>query len=363
MDSNGHPPKATCQKVLILILFQLGLSAIFFSYTRISVKPDLGNPVPVMLHPPKHLENSLPLDKQSSKLTILLWTWPFGTPFLIKKCSQLLGIPDCYITADRSQYQKADAIIVHHRDVCSSPKRLPQEPRPLLQRWIWFNMESPTTSPNLGLMDNHFNLTMSYRRDSDIFTPYGWMEALSQPQNITIPHKSKLVAWVVSSWKPGTHRVKYYEELKKYLQVDIYGQHHLPLPQGKHLSTLSQYKFYLAFENSIHEDYITEKVWKNAFHAGAVPVVLGPPRKNYELYMPPDSFIHVNDFPSARELAKFLHELDRNTTRYQSYFHWRSWLKPFGEFSWAIHFCKACWALQKKPIQYQTVPELSKWFK
>ncbi|XP_042322920.1 LOW QUALITY PROTEIN: 3-galactosyl-N-acetylglucosaminide 4-alpha-L-fucosyltransferase FUT3-like [Sceloporus undulatus] len=364
MDSKGQQPlNLTCRKVVTLALFQLGLSAIFFTCVRMSGKPDPGTPVPGTLHPPKQPVNSLPIERRSSNLTILLWTWPFGIPFAIERCSQVLGIPDCYITANRSWYRKADAVIVHHRDVSSSPKRLPQEPRPASQRWVWFNLESPSASPNLGFMDNHFNLTMSYRRDSDIFSPYGTMEVLPRPQNVTVPPKSKLVAWVVSNWDLHSHRVKYYEELKKYLQVDVYGRHHSPLPDSKRFSTLSQYKFYLAFENAIHEDYITEKVWRNAFRSWAVPVVLGPPRENYENYMPPDSFIHIHDFPSAKELAKFLHELDRNTTRYQSYFHWRSWLKPVGQFTYAQHFCKACRDLQKKPLQYQTVPALSKWFK
>ncbi|KAH0615684.1 hypothetical protein JD844_025985 [Phrynosoma platyrhinos] len=363
MDSNGQPLNRTCQKVLTFALFQLGLSAVLFTYIRISGKPDPGSPVSVMLYQPKQLEMSLPVDKRSSNLTILLWTWPFGTPFAIERCSQALGIPNCDITANRSWYQKADAVIVHHQDVCGSPERLPQEPRPPFQRWIWFNMESPSATPNLSFMDKRFNLTMTYRRDSDIFSPYGMMEVLPHPQNITIPPKSKLVAWVVSNWDSGSQRVKYYEELRKYLQVDVYGKYHLPLLDNKLLSTLSQYKFYLSFENAIHKDYITEKVWRNAFNSWAVPVVLGPPRKNYENYMPPDSFIHVNDFPSAQELAKFLLELDRNTTRYQSYFHWRSWLKLIGQFTWPQHFCKACWELQKKPLRYQTLPALSKWFK
>ncbi|XP_053149190.1 3-galactosyl-N-acetylglucosaminide 4-alpha-L-fucosyltransferase FUT3-like [Hemicordylus capensis] len=303
------------------------------------------------------------IENNTSKLTILLWTWPFGVGFTLKKCSQLLGIPDCHMTADRSWYHKADAVVIYHRDVCSSPRQLPQVPRPPFQRWIWFNLESPSNSPNLGFMDNQFNLTMSYRRDSDIFTPYGWLELLTEPQNVTIPPKSKLVAWAISNWNPASKRVKYYKKLKKYIQVDVYGQGHLPLPQDKQLSTLSQYKFYLAFENSIHEDYITEKFWKNSLLSGAVPVVCGPPRKNYERFLPSDAFIHIEDFQTAKDLANFLKELDRNATRYQSYFQWRTWLKPSGQRSFSLHYCKACRALQTTSIQFQTVPELSKWFR
>ncbi|XP_042334727.1 3-galactosyl-N-acetylglucosaminide 4-alpha-L-fucosyltransferase FUT3-like [Sceloporus undulatus] len=339
--------------------FSVGISGIVFIYIR-SVNLDLGVPI---LQPPQPLRSSPLIEKTISNFTILLWTWPFGVCSHIEKCSRLLGIPDCHITIERSWYSKADAVLIHHFDLYGNPKRLPQEPRPLSQRWIWFNLESPTSHSVQSFLDNRFNLTMTYRRDSDIYTPYGWMEVLPQKQNVTIPPKSKLVAWAVSNWKPDSRRVKYYEELKKYLQVDIYGRHRLPLPQDQHLSTLSHYKFYLAFENSIHEDYITEKVWRNAFQSWAVPVVLGPPRENYERHIPPDSFIHIDDFPSAQGLANFLHELDRNTTRYESYFRWRSWLKPNGPTPWAFKFCKACQALQASLVQYQTIPDLSKWFK
>uniref|UniRef100_A0A8D0H4H2 Fucosyltransferase n=1 Tax=Sphenodon punctatus TaxID=8508 RepID=A0A8D0H4H2_SPHPU len=307
--------------------------------------------------------NSTTPKKASPEQTILIWTWPFGHRVTLLKCSEFFGLPDCHITDNRTLYPTADAVIMHHRDVYSDLRKLPQGPRPPSQFWIWFNLESPSHSPNLKLMDKRFNMTMSYRRDSDIFTPYGWLEILREPQNFSVPAKSKLVAWVVSNWNKQSRRVRYYEELKNVINVDVYGRGrgHLPLPRDQHFSTLSQYKFYLAFENSLHEDYITEKLWKNALLSGCVPVVCGPPRANYERYLPPDSFIHIDDFPSAQTLAQYLKELDRDPVRYQRYFQWRSRLKPSKTQFWPHHFCLACEALQKKP-RYQTVPSLSKWF-
>ena len=38
---------------------------------------------------------------------------------------------------------------------------------------------------------------------------------------------------------------------------------------------LAKYKFYLALENSLCSEYLTEKLWWNALGEGAVPVVLG----------------------------------------------------------------------------------------
>ncbi|XP_010218434.1 PREDICTED: alpha-(1,3)-fucosyltransferase 5-like, partial [Tinamus guttatus] len=284
-----------------------------------------------------------------------------GQRFRPQNCSVIYGIPNCRFTTDHSWHMEADAIIVHHKDVSSRPRRLLPGARVPAQRWIWFNLESPSHSPNLRAMNNLFNLTMSYRRDSDIFSPYGELQVLEQPQPFSIPPKSKLVAWVVSNWQTRSRRVKYYQELKRHITVDIYGRNHQPLARDRLLPTLAQYKFYLAFENSQHEDYITEKVWRNALSAGTVPVVLGPPRDNYERFLPPDAFIHVDDFASARDLARYLLELSEDAERYKRYFEWRQWLKPVVVSGWAVRLCQVCRFLQTE-TRYQVVAKLSKWF-
>lgn len=67
---------------------------------------------------------------------------------------------------------------------------------------MWFSMESPSHCPSLSALDGYFNLTMSYRRDSDIFTPYGWLEPWLEPPVQTqanLSAKTDLVAWVGST--------------------------------------------------------------------------------------------------------------------------------------------------------------------
>ncbi|KAM4017289.1 3-galactosyl-N-acetylglucosaminide 4-alpha-L-fucosyltransferase FUT3-like [Anomaloglossus baeobatrachus] len=260
-------------------------------------------------------------------------------------------------------YSEANAVVIHHRDVCHSKNLLPQEPRPHNQYWIWFSLESPSHCPNLSLMDNLINLTMSYRADSDIFSPYGWIENPYRTLKFTIPIKTKLVAWVVSNWNLNSKRVQYYEQLKNYLNIDIYGKQHLPLPGDRHLEILSTYKFYFSFENSIHEDYITEKFWHNAFSSGCVPVVLGPPRANYERFVPGDAFIHVDDFSNPQELASYLLSLDKDEEKYKQYFNWRNtYTVPNRRIPLEVHYCKICEALKKAP-SYRTKPSIEAWFK
>ncbi|XP_017383849.1 4-galactosyl-N-acetylglucosaminide 3-alpha-L-fucosyltransferase FUT5-like [Cebus imitator] len=361
-------PRWPWRHCLAGLLFQLLVAVCFFSYLRVyrddatgslmAVKPVTGAPNR------SHCQDSTGTPARPT-LLILLWTWPFNIPVALSRCSEMVpGTADCHITANRQVYPQADAVIVHHWDIMQNPRaRLPPRTRPPGQRWVWFSMESPSHCWKLQALDGYFNLTMSYRRDSDIFTPYGWLEPWSgQPAHppLNLSAKTQLVAWAVSNWNPQSARVRYYQTLQAHLKVDVYGRSHKPLPQGTMMETLSQYKFYLAFENSLHPDYITEKLWKNAMGAWAVPVVLGPSRSNYEKFLPPDTFIHVDDFQSPKDLAQYLQALDKDHARYLRYFRWRETLRP-GFFSWARCFCQACWKLQQEP-RYQTVRSIAAWF-
>ncbi|XP_009865431.1 PREDICTED: alpha-(1,3)-fucosyltransferase 4-like, partial [Apaloderma vittatum] len=144
--------------------------------------------------------------------------------------------------------------------------------------------------------------------------------------------------------------------------IDVYGARGLALAQGGLVETVSAYKFYLAFENSQHTDYITEKLWRNAFAASAVPVVLGPGRANYERFVPADSFIHVDDFPSPRLLATYLKFLDKNKRSYRRYFAWRKKYEVHVASFWDEHFCKVCEAVRAAGNQIKTVGNLASWF-
>ncbi|NWV32442.1 FUT6 fucosyltransferase, partial [Grantiella picta] len=353
--------KISFKKLLSILLFgAIFSSCIFFSFHLFrssALERHFSCP---SAQPPRRSGNA----SAGRSLTILLWAWPFGTRFSLPTCSELPGSPGwrCHFTADRRLWRQADAVILHHRDVCGDRESLTRLPRHPTQSWIWFNMESPSHSSNLSAMDNLFNLTMSYRRDSDIFVPYGELRLLEQPRPFTILHKSKMVAWVISNWQEESLRVRYYQELRKYIPVDVYGKNHIPLAKDQLLATISQYSFYLAFENSQHQDYITEKLWRNALSSGTVPVVLGPPRENYEHFLPADSFIHVDDFPSARELAEFLWELAWDEERYQGYLQWHRWFQPAPWTGWSQQLCRACRILHTMEHRYRAVPDLAAWF-
>ena len=64
------------------------------------------------------------------------------------------------------------------------------------------------------------------------------------------------------------------------------------------------FQFYLAFENSLCADYITEKFWK-VLPYNAIPVVLNV--VNMSQHAPPHSYISINDFQTVEgNISKFI---------------------------------------------------------
>ena len=107
----------------------------------------------------------------------------------------------------------------------------------------------------------------------------------------------------MSHCKTQSHREDYVKELSKYINIDIVGKcgnkYACPRKFSKDCEEqlVTKYYFYLALENSICDDYITEKTWRRLTE-GAVPIVLGGGMYAEEL--PKNSYIDVKDFASPR---------------------------------------------------------------
>lgn len=135
------------------------------------------------------------------------------------------------------------------------------------------------------------------------------------------------MAWATSHCSsPAFLREQYVEQLQLHIPVDIFGKCNPRAPQCPRASKqcdelLRTYKFYLAFENGFCEDYITEKYWSQALEHDMVPVVMGG--ADYRDLVIPKSYINVLDFSSVENLARYLKALDKNSTAYNEYFHWK----------------------------------------
>ncbi|KAA0189923.1 hypothetical protein HAZT_HAZT001146 [Hyalella azteca] len=211
---------------------------------------------------------------------ILYWNEVFGAkdfwlglgqePFIEAGCR----VTECYATHDRRLLpaERADAIMWHLR----SPHTF----------YIFWMLESAQyTYADLNTYNGVFNWTMTYRLDSDFPRP--------------------LV-----------------QALQTHMEVDIYGTCGTLICERKDEKSCREmlekdYKFYLAFENSLCVDYITEKFFE-AIKYNVVPVVYG---LGYErTQIPKGAYIDVMDFASVQDLASYLLYLDSNDTAYNEYF-------------------------------------------
>lgn len=129
-------------------------------------------------------------------------------------------------------------------------------------------------------------------------------------------------------------RYNYLQELMSYIDVHSYGKcfnnrkepdnlpdspEWPPIAQrrAKKIQVLSNYKFYLAFENSPIDDYVSEKVYEGLF-AGTLPIYRGAP--GIHRFMPGnDSFIDANQL-NPRELANVIKKLLNSEEEYNKYF-------------------------------------------
>ena len=205
------------------------------------------------------------------------------------------------------------------------------------QYWIIYNNEAMFKDESFynALPGNVYNLTATYRHNSDIHLPYGECQRRSRG-NFTLPvgfpaAKTGFVIWHVSHCTDRGGRMSYVQQLLKHITVDIVGRcGNITLENdtrpriGETLAkvaedNINQYKFYLSFENTYCKEYMTEKVFKILQdHIYTVPVVRGS--GPYEGVLPPGSYINADDFESAEHLAEYLTKLDNNDTLYLEYF-------------------------------------------
>lgn len=319
--------------------------------------------------------SSVPL--YDRKFTILVWkhgpniekrfVMRFGSrrwdPF--QDCS----VSNCRLTYNSRELNTADAVLFHlHR----TPNRQflpdPETPRPAHQRWVFLTDENPFHTFTLGsattkMKDYNgiFNWSMTYRMDSDVPVPSGRALPLTkaekllqkeQRRNGKIEEKSKLAAIMMSNCGGKNKRWEYVQLLRKHMPVDVYGACGNLRCDGhfrKDCPRLNDYKFYLAFENGDCREYVTEKVWWNAYHKGAVPVIMGASLQDCVRLLPPKSFIHVRNFSSPASLAQYLLYLNKSPSEYNRFLQWKRNFKVVNEHGYfqspVYHYCRLCEAL------------------
>lgn len=252
---------------------------------------------------------------------ILLWTHRFMKPYgvLNQRRKSFTNMnceyQNCYLTENGKYFEDItdfDAILFNAIDI-RDDMDIP-EIRSDNQIYVFTSMESAKFFQLSEDFDYYFNYTWTYKMKSDITYPYfvarskengevvapksevHWMEPkemqpTSKDVKDRLKNKKKAVAWFVTNCYANNDRFEYVRNLREAmtsynLEIDIYGECgyiYCPKTQMEHCLSLieSDYYFYLSFENSCSEDYVTEKLM-NALGHYAVPIVYGG--ANYTRY-------------------------------------------------------------------------------
>ncbi|KAK1800212.1 hypothetical protein P4O66_000263 [Electrophorus voltai] len=218
-------------------------------------------------------------------------------------------------------------------------------PRKENHQWALFHEESPKNNyklfhePVITLFNHtatfsqhsHLPLTTQHLESLHVLTSLAFFLPLAQKNHLR--QTLAPVVYVQSDCDPPSDRDVYVWELMKHIQVDSYGQclHNKDLPTHLRESTameeqgfyqiLAQYKFILAFENAVCDDYVTEKLWR-PLKLGVVPVYFGAP--NIHTWLPSNrSAIVVDPNEPPEKLAQYLKRLDKNDWEYLTYLDWK----------------------------------------
>ena len=254
--------------------------------------------------------------------TILVW----NDPWRLADPAPGLAALGWEVVDDRRAAVDADAIVFHLPTL--DPAALPDGRRPG-QRWVAWSHESEVNYPIMGdpAFMAHFDLTMTHRRDADVWVPY-----LPPLDDLFAPPVAKTQAapavYIASNAQDRSGRDAYVAELMRHVAVDRYGRQpgfrRIEDDDGRpaKLRTIARYRFTLAFENSIAPDYVTEKFFE-ALVAGSVPIVLGAP--NVAAFAPaPDAYLDVRDFADPAALAARMEALVADERAYAAMLAWKT---------------------------------------
>lgn len=261
-------------------------------------------------------------DKQNSLIYVLEWTisnetWIYldlemgQEAFIKRNCTYI----NCFLTNNRSLFRDIrdfDVLLFNAVHVGQGFTEVPSN-RSEAQQYVLVGFEP---AAYYALPDDYnffFNITWTYKLTSDVVQSYiavknkqgqtigprknmHWahlvenMEPIGENIKSKLRQKSIAAAWIVSNCDAMSERLKFVKKLQIELfkynhRVDIYGNcGNLDCEQIKGQKNgiitacsskiESDYYFYLAFENSHGEDYVSEKL-VNALKYFTVPIVYG----------------------------------------------------------------------------------------
>ncbi|CAH2982314.1 unnamed protein product [Chilo suppressalis] len=326
---------------------------------------------------------------------ILQWTPRFSPFNLIKEGSagfhsKNCAYTNCFVTADKNflpHLTDFDAIAISGKELTKRIE-LPNQ-RAEHQKYIFAATESADYYPVCdSVYDNYFNWTWTYKINSDF--RWGYIKIYDLDGRLVGPKKdmqwptlapigdelkrkldgkSKFAAWFVSNCNTLSKREMFYKLMENEskvlnynLTVDVYGNcEKLKCPRDKEEDCYKlvedDYYFYLSFENSFAEDYVTEKLL-TALNHYAIPVVYGA--ANYSRFLPPGSYLNALEL-GARNLLERMNEIYNDKEKFYDFFRWRNHYRY--EHSLGKDVCDLCAALNNEEMMKpHTHTNLRKWW-
>ncbi|MBC7850511.1 MAG: glycosyltransferase [Chitinophagaceae bacterium] len=157
--------------------------------------------------------------------------------------------------------------------------------------------------------DRHYRLPNYILYDK----PEKLMNSKHDPESI-LRVKTGFCNMVVSN-PHSKKRIAFYHKLNKIKKVDSGGRHlnNIGGPIDNKREFIRKYKFTLAFENSAHPGYTTEKLFEPMLE-NSIPIYWGNPEVGRDFNT--NSFLNYADFNSDEALIEKIIELDRNDNQY-----------------------------------------------
>lgn len=283
--------------------------------------------------------NSEIVEENKHNPVILWWTASFPGTSETRYCSN--GIKcDVFSNRNFSDVYNVEANLFYASNI-KFDDLPPRRPKEVL--WGLYHEESPRNVEELMHEDvlSLFNFSSTFSRFSDVPFPLQYLNSFDDITNLKyfIPtlEKNKYlkeispVMYLQSDCETSTERDIYVKELMKYVDIDSYGtclnNKKLPikftedylnkLHDDDFLRFIARYKFVIAIENGICNDYVTEKFWR-AIKVGTVPIYFGSPLIK-DWFPNNRSAILLEDYPTPEIMSKYITKLMNNDTLYESY--------------------------------------------
>ena len=269
-------------------------------------------------------------------------------------------------------FSSADAILFQGGRMPKSPPKRSHDD----QVYIFVDNESPLHLHSNGYLfpswNGIINWTMTYRLDSEMKYTYGAIASLPESAKSDKNYseiyrkKTKDAAWLVSDCHTESKREKFVAKLKNYINVDVYGRcgklKNCTKEEGKlcFQKIANDYKFYLSFENSVCEDYMTEKVF-TWFGLNIINIVRGA--RSYNKILPSKTYINTDSFKTVEQLGFFLKVLSKTEEAYTSMLRLKDQYTVIaGKEKKHEAYCDLCKRLHNLDENRKTYKSISEWW-